>query len=36
VGIINQYYWYRLRLELGAGNTHSQLYYYPNQNIGFA
>jgi iron(III) transport system substrate-binding protein len=34
VGIINQYYWYRLRLELGAGNTHSQLYYYPNQNIG--
>jgi iron(III) transport system substrate-binding protein len=34
VGIINQYYWYRLRLELGAGNTHSQLYYFPNKNIG--
>ena len=34
VGIINQYYWYRLKLELGAGNTHSQLYYFPNKNIG--
>jgi iron(III) transport system substrate-binding protein len=34
VGIINQYYWYRLRQELGAGSTHSKLYYFPNRNIG--
>ena len=34
VGIINQYYWYRLKLELGAGSTHSQLYYFPNKNVG--
>jgi iron(III) transport system substrate-binding protein len=34
VGIINQYYWYRLRTELGAGNTHSQVYYFPNHNVG--
>jgi iron(III) transport system substrate-binding protein len=34
VGIINQYYWYRLRTELGAGNTHSEVYYFPDHNIG--
>jgi iron(III) transport system substrate-binding protein len=34
VGIINQYYWYRLRLEVGAGNMHSQLYFFPNHNVG--
>jgi iron(III) transport system substrate-binding protein len=34
VGIINQYYWYRLRLEQGAANTHSKLYYFPNRDIG--
>jgi iron(III) transport system substrate-binding protein len=34
VGIINQYYWYRLRTELGAGNTHSKVYYFPGHNIG--
>ena len=34
VGIINQYYWYRLRAELGAGNTHSEVYYFPGHNIG--
>jgi iron(III) transport system substrate-binding protein len=34
VGIINQYYWYRLRTELGAGNTHSQVYYFPGHNVG--
>ncbi len=34
VGIINQYYWYRLRLEAGAGSTHSKLYFFPNRNIG--
>jgi iron(III) transport system substrate-binding protein len=34
VGIINQYYWYRLRLELGAGSTHTKVYYFPNHDIG--
>jgi len=34
VGIINQYYWYRLRTELGTGNTHSKVYYFPDHNIG--
>jgi iron(III) transport system substrate-binding protein len=34
VGIINQYYWYRLQTELGAGNTHSKVYYFPDHNVG--
>jgi iron(III) transport system substrate-binding protein len=34
VGIINQYYWYRLRQEVGAGNTHSKLYFFPNRDVG--
>jgi iron(III) transport system substrate-binding protein len=28
VGLIDQYYWYRLRDELGAGEMHSALRYY--------
>lgn len=34
VGIVNQYYWYRLQLEQGAAGTHSKLYYFPNRDIG--
>jgi iron(III) transport system substrate-binding protein len=34
VGIINQYYWYRLRLEVGAGGMHSRLYFFPNHDVG--
>lgn len=34
VGIINQYYWYRLRLEQGASRTHSRLYFLPNRDVG--
>ena len=34
VGIINQYYWYRLQTELGASNTHSKVYYFPDHNVG--
>lgn len=34
VGIINQYYWYRLRLEVGTGSTHSKLYFFPNHDVG--
>ena len=34
VGIINQYYWFRLRQELGTGATHSKVYYFPGRNVG--
>jgi len=34
LGIVNHYYWYRLRLELGAKATHSALYFFPNQDVG--
>ncbi len=34
VGIINHYYWYRLRLEVGASGMHSSLYFFPNHNVG--
>lgn len=34
VGIINQYYWYRLRREVGAKNIHSAVYYFPNGDPG--
>jgi iron(III) transport system substrate-binding protein len=33
-GIINHYYWFRLRLELGKSAMHSALYFFPNQNVG--
>ena len=33
-GIVNQYYWYRLRLELGAGATPSRLYYFTHHDVG--
>jgi iron(III) transport system substrate-binding protein len=33
-GIINQYYWFRLRLEVGAAATPSRVYYFPSHNIG--
>jgi iron(III) transport system substrate-binding protein len=33
-GIINHYYWYRLRLEVGARAIHSALYFFPNRNVG--
>jgi len=34
VGVINQYYWYRLRREIGAGKIHSALYYFPDGDPG--
>jgi iron(III) transport system substrate-binding protein len=33
-GLVNQYYWYRLRLELGPNGTHSRLYYFPDHDPG--
>jgi iron(III) transport system substrate-binding protein len=34
LGIINQYYWYRLQREVGDKGTHSSLYYFPNGDPG--
>lgn len=34
IGIINQYYWYRLRLEVGTASMHSDLAYFPNHDVG--
>ena len=34
LGIINHYYWYRLRLEIGAHAMHSSLYYFPDGDPG--
>ncbi len=33
-GIINHYYWYRLRLEVGPGAMRSALYFFPNEDVG--
>jgi iron(III) transport system substrate-binding protein len=33
-GLVNQYYWYRLQLELGRNGIHSKLYYFPNHDPG--
>jgi iron(III) transport system substrate-binding protein len=33
-GLVNQYYWYRLRLELGQKGTHSRLYFFPDHDPG--
>ena len=34
VGVINQYYWYRLRREVGAAAMHSALHYFPDSDAG--
>jgi iron(III) transport system substrate-binding protein len=33
-GVINHYYWFRLRQELGKSAIHSSLYFFPNHNVG--
>jgi iron(III) transport system substrate-binding protein len=33
-GLINNYYWYRLRVEVGAGGMHSALYFFPGHDPG--
>jgi iron(III) transport system substrate-binding protein len=35
VGLINQYYWYRLRDEVGASGMHSALHYYAPHDPGY-
>jgi iron(III) transport system substrate-binding protein len=34
VGLLNQYYWYRLVLESGKSGVHSKLYDFPNKDVG--
>jgi iron(III) transport system substrate-binding protein len=35
LGIVNQYYWYRERAEIGASNMHSAIAYFAPQNVGY-
>ena len=34
-GLINQYYWYRLRSEIGAGAVHSQIVHFAPHDPGY-
>jgi iron(III) transport system substrate-binding protein len=34
-GVINQYYWYRLKYEVGASGMHSQLAYFAPRDPGY-
>jgi iron(III) transport system substrate-binding protein len=34
-GVVNQYYWYRLRAEIGAGNIHSKIAYFAPRDPGY-
>lgn len=34
VGVINNYYYYRLRTQLGASGIHSQIYHFKDADIG--
>lgn len=34
-GLVNQYYWYRMRDELGAGNVHSKITYFAPRDPGY-
>jgi iron(III) transport system substrate-binding protein len=34
-GVVNQYYWYRLRAELGASNVHSRIAYFAPRDPGY-
>ncbi|MHB8219530.1 MAG: extracellular solute-binding protein [Acidimicrobiales bacterium] len=34
-GVVNQYYWYRLRAEIGAANVHSEITYFAPHDPGY-
>jgi iron(III) transport system substrate-binding protein len=34
-GVVNQYYWYRMRAEIGASNMHSKLAYFAPRDPGY-
>ena len=35
LGIINQYYWYRLRVDVGASAMHSKIAYFAPHDVGY-
>ena len=35
LGIINQYYWYRERAQVGAGAMHSAIAYFAPHDVGY-
>ncbi len=35
LGIVNQYYWYRERAEVGAANMHSAIAYFAPHDVGY-
>ena len=35
LGIVNQYYWYRERAEIGAANMHSAIAYFAPRDVGY-
>jgi len=34
-GVVNQYYWYRMRAEIGAGHVHSQITHFAPGDPGY-
>ena len=34
-GLVNQYYWYRMRAEIGAAGTHSAIAYFAPRDPGY-
>jgi iron(III) transport system substrate-binding protein len=34
-GIVNQYYWYRMRAEIGAANMHSEITHFAPRDPGY-
>jgi iron(III) transport system substrate-binding protein len=34
-GVVNQYYWYRMKTELGASNVHSKIAYFAPHDPGY-
>jgi iron(III) transport system substrate-binding protein len=34
-GVVNQYYWYRMRAEIGASNMHCKLAYFAPRDPGY-
>jgi iron(III) transport system substrate-binding protein len=34
-GVVNQYYWYRMRAEIGASNVHSEIAYFAPRDPGY-
>jgi iron(III) transport system substrate-binding protein len=34
-GVVNQYYWYRMRAEIGSGNMHAKIAYFAPGDPGY-